>query len=143
MNAPKARAFHNARGLRAGAFGVLCAALACGCAELETTPGTEADPAALVQAREAYVGCINAEAAKDASNPAGAEDIAVAAHARCWTRWDAYRQAANSTFSAGARTREERQLAHDKADAHLRQFELETRRGVVDGIVQRTLTRKP
>jgi hypothetical protein len=96
-----------------------------------------------VQARESYVGCITAEAEKDASNPAGAEDIAVAAHGRCWARWDAYRQAANTSFASGARTREERQLAHDKADAHLRQFELETRRGVVDGIVQRTLTRKP
>ena len=92
--------------------------------------------------RETYVRCINAEAEKDAASPTGAEDIAVAAHARCWGSWDAYRHAAITSFANGARTREERQLAHDKADAHLRQLELETRRGVVDAIVQRTLTRK-
>ena len=142
MKDHKAR-LDNASRLRAGALGLLCAALAGGCADLGGTRDTDTESAALVQARETYVRCINTEAEKDASNPAGAEDIAVAAHGRCWTSWDAYRKAANTIFAADARTREERQLAHDKADAHLRQFEQETRRGVVDGIVQRTLTRKP
>jgi hypothetical protein len=142
MNDDKARSTRNASSPSAGALAVLCAALVCGCADLGTAPGEDADPAALVQARETYVRCINAEAEKDAANPAGAEDIAVAAHARCWGSWDAYRHAAITSFANGARTREERQLAHDKADAHLRQLELETRRGVVDAIVQRTLTRK-
>jgi hypothetical protein len=31
------------------------------------------------------------------------------------------------------------QLANDKADAHLRQFELESRRALVDTLVQRAL----
>ncbi|HEX2830108.1 MAG TPA: hypothetical protein VHP37_27425 [Burkholderiales bacterium] len=137
----KARLLDKAPALRAGALGVLCAALVCGCAEFGTVPD-DTEPASLVQARETYVRCVSAEAEKDASNPAGAEDIAVAAHGRCWTSWDAYRKAATDTFAAGARTREERQLAHDKADAHLRQLEIETRRGVVDGIVQRALTQK-
>ena len=141
MTDHQARPSGRASGLRAGALGVLCAALVWGCAAPGTTSDTE--PAALVQAREAYVRCVNAQAEKDAANPAGAEDIAIAAHGRCWSSWDAYRQTAIESFAGGARTREERQLAHDKADAHLRQFELETRRGVVDGIVQRTLTRKP
>jgi hypothetical protein len=142
MTHQKVRPFDHVPALRAGALGVLCAALACGCARLGIAPDTDSEPAALVQARQTYVGCVNAEAEKDASNPAGAEDIAVAAHGRCWNTWDAYRQAAIKSFADGARTREERQLAHDKADAHLRQLELETRRGVVDGIVQRTLTQK-
>ena len=142
MTDPKTLSTGSAARMRAGASTVLCVALACGCAELDTTRG-DADPAALTQARDAYVRCVNAEAEKAASNPAGAEDIAVAAHGRCWASWDAYRQATARTYAAEARTREERQLAHDKAAAHLRQFEQETRRGIVDGIVQRTLTGKP
>ena len=104
---------------RRSAAGVLLA-VACGCAQLD---GTD-------------------ETGPDAANPAGAEDIAGAAHGRCWARWDAYRQATNSTFAGAARTPDERQLAHDKADAHLRQLELETRKSVVDLIVQRTLEQK-
>lgn len=141
MTHHKARLNDRGPALRIGVLGVLCAALA-GCAELGTVPDSDAEPASLVQTRETYVRCVNAQAEKDAANPAGAEDIAVAAHGRCWASWDAYRQAATRSFAAGAGTREERQLAHDKADAHLRQFELETRRGVVDAIVQRTLTQK-
>jgi hypothetical protein len=117
----------------------LALALACGCAPLRDRDDSGE---AMNQARERYVDCVGAEAEKDAANPAGAEDIAVAAHARCWTSWDAYRQTTYRSFTADARTRDERQLANDKADAHLRQFELETRRGVVDRIVERTLTKK-
>src|SRR5690349_17199116 len=82
MNDHKARLNDHASALRAGALGLLCAALAGGCA---TVPDTDAEPAALVQARETYVGCVNAEAEKEASGAAGAEDIALAAHGRCWT----------------------------------------------------------
>jgi hypothetical protein len=124
---------------RSTALAVATIALACGCAPLSET----GDSAGLAQARERYVGCVSAEAEKDAASPAGAEDIAVAAHARCWASWDAYRAAANSTFAAQARTPEEQQLAHDKADAHLRQLEGETRRSVMDRIVERTLTKRP
>jgi hypothetical protein len=114
-------------------------ALACGCARL----GETRDAQSLNQARERYVDCVNAEAEKDAASPAGAEDIAVAAHARCWGSWDAYREATNTAFAGQARTRDERQLAHDKADAHLRELERETRRSVMDRIVERTLTKRP
>ena len=115
--------------------------IVCGCAPLSETEDVDTTPAALSQARERYVACVTAEAEKGASSPAGAEDIAVAAHARCWARWDAYRKATAATFAEGARTPDERQLAADKADAQLRQFELETRRSVVERIVERTLTK--
>jgi hypothetical protein len=72
-------------------------------------------------------------------NPTGAEDIATAAHGRCWTDWSAYRDATNASFSHGARNRDEMQFAHDKAEAHLRQFEREARRAVVDAVVARSL----
>ena len=117
--------------------------LAAGCAQIDSSREPEGENANLRQAREAYVQCVNAEAEKDAGSPAGAEDIAVAAQARCWSRWDAFRQTMTTTFASGAHTRDEQQLAHDKADAELRQFEIETRRSVVDRIVQRTLTHKP
>jgi hypothetical protein len=116
--------------------------LAAGCAQLDSPDGAAETPK-LAAARESYVQCVTAEAAKEAGTMAGAEDIAVAAQGRCWTRWDAYRVATYTTFAAGAATRDEQQLAHDKADAQLRQIELETRRSVVDRIVQRTLTPKP
>lgn len=126
--------------LYTGALAMLALALASGCASMRDAD--ESGDGRLQQARERYVECVTAEAEKDASSPAGAEDIAVAAHARCFARWDAYRRATYASFAAGAHTGGERQLAHDKADAQLRQFEIETRRGVVDGIVQRTLTKK-
>ena len=141
MTDPKMGPTGNASSWRIGASSALLAALACGCAELG--PTRDADPAALATARDTYVTCVNAEAEKGASNPAGAEDIAVAAHGRCWASWDAYRRATAASYAEAARTREERQLANDKTDAHLRQFEQETRRSLVDGIVQRTLTKKP
>jgi hypothetical protein len=119
-----------------------CAVAAGGCAG--TPESDDAAPYAqrMKTAGEAYVGCVYAEAEKDAANPVGVEDIAVAAHGRCWTAWDAYRDATNAAYSAGVSTREEKQLAHDRTDAHLRQFERETRRGVVDRIVEQTLTKK-
>ena len=119
------------------------ALLAGGCAQTIETEEPRAEPAGIEQARDRYVRCVRAHAEKSATNPAGAEDIAVAAHASCWSDWDAYRQAVNSGYTRDARSREENQLGSDKADAHLRQFELETRRGVVQSIVERTLTKKP
>jgi hypothetical protein len=127
--------------IAANALAMAALAFACGCASLSDTDATTS--AELQPARDRYTACVGAEAEKDAGNPAGAEDIAVAAHARCWSRWDALRRATYVSFAAGARTPEERQLANDKADAELRQLEIETRRGVVDRIVQRTLTKKP
>jgi hypothetical protein len=119
-----------------------CAVLAAGCAN--TPDSNDAGPYAqrMKTAGESYVACVNAEAEKDAANPVGVEDIAVAAHGRCWSAWDAYREATNAAYSAGASTRDEKQLAHDRTDAHLRQFERETRRGVVDRIVEQTLAKK-
>jgi hypothetical protein len=89
--------------------------------------------------RERYTTCVTAEAEKNARNPTGAEDIAVAAHARCWGAWEGYRNATSSSFLQGAQTDAEMQLARDKAHAHLREYEREIRRAVVDRIVERSL----
>jgi hypothetical protein len=42
-------------------------------------------------------------------------------------------------LSRRSETRPEAHLASDKGDAHLRQFQLETPRGVIDSVVERTL----
>ena len=118
---------------------VLAAITTSGC--VQTPPGHHAPPhAARMQDSGArYTACVSSEADKAMTGPMAAEDIAVAAHARCWAAWDGYRKATSRSFSHGATTREEIQLAHDKADAHLRQFELETRRTIVDSIIHRSL----
>jgi hypothetical protein len=90
-------------------------------------------------AGDRYSACIASEAEKVMKNPVRAEDIADAAHARCWTDWEAYRTATNVNFTHGARNAGELQYARDKSDAHLRQFELEARRSIVDWIVQHTM----
>lgn len=78
-------------------------------------------------------------------NPAGAEDIATAAHSRCWTEWQSYGTAVRDNFRRNAATREEIQFAEDRSEGHLRQFEREARRGVMDAVIDRTLksTSKP
>jgi len=89
------------------------------------------------EAAAAYTDCVAREAEKHVKNPAGAEDIAVAAHGRCWSAWEAYRDASRINFFHAVRTAEEKQLAGDRLEAHLRGFELETRRAVVDDVIQR------
>ena len=113
--------------------------LSCACARTQMAPEDSAAGARMKQAEERYTSCVAGEAEKDVGNPAGVEDIAVAAHGRCWAVWDAYRQATTATYSANAQTREEKQLAHDRIDAHLRQFERDTRRSIMDGLVARSL----
>jgi hypothetical protein len=125
---------------RTAALGAL--ALAAACASLDQAR-EDADAAKLRQVRDTYVQCVSAEADKEVGAPAGAEDIVIAAQGRCWSTWDAYRQATYATFAARAHTPDEQQLAHDKADAQLRQAELETRRAVAERIVERTFTKKP
>ena len=112
-----------------------CAALA---------PESETHPHAIrmKEAGERYLACMSAEAEKNAKNPAGAEDIALAAHGSCWTDWDAYRDATNTSFTHAANSREERQLSRDKAEAHLRQFERDARSSVVNLIVQRSMPKQ-
>jgi hypothetical protein len=95
--------------------------------------------ARMAESAERYVACVTAEAKKDTKNPAASEDIAVAAHARCWAAWETYRAATNASFTGSAKSAEELQYGRDKADAHLRQFELETRRSLMEGVVQNTL----
>ena len=120
-------------------LGLAAAVAAAGCAQLQHAD-EPAGYAARMNARgERYIACVTREADNNVKNPAGAEDIAIAAHARCWSAWDAYRAATNTSFMQGARTDAEVQLARDKADAHLRQFELETRRMIVDRMVIRNL----
>ena len=113
--------------------------LSCACAQIQTAPEDSAAGARMKLAEERYRSCVATEAEKDVGNPAGVEDIAVAAHGRCWAAWDAYRDATAATYSGAARSREEKQLAHDRVDAHLRQFERDTRRSIMDGLVERSL----
>ena len=96
----------------------------------------------MTRAGDDYARCLTVEADARAGNPAVAEEIAVAAHAQCWAQWQHYREITHDTFAASARTPEQDQLARDKADAHLRQFEHESRRTVVNRIVEGAL-RKP
>ena len=115
-----------------------CLVAAAGCAQF---PGRESPEhaARMNGAGDAYLECMTQEAEKDAKSAASAEDIATAAHARCWPAWDAYRSATNANFAYNARTDDEKQYARDRADAHLREFEREARRAVVDSAIERTL----
>ena len=106
------------------------ALIACACAQLSE------DRANIAGNR--YLACVNAAADRRIGNVAGAEDIATAAHGECWSDWKAYRDETETSFLSRARTAEEAQLAHDKADAHLRQFEFESRRAIMSRVVQRT-----
>jgi hypothetical protein len=119
-----------------------CVVAAAGCAQTPDSGEAGVYAERMKAAGDAYTACVTGEAEKDAMNPAGVEDIAVAAHGRCWSRWDAYRDATSKAYSAGATTRDEKQFAHDRTDAHLRQFERETRRYVMDRMVERALTKK-
>ena len=93
----------------------------------------------MTEAGERYTACVTAEAEKDMKSPTRAEDIAVAAHGRCWAQWEAYRTATSVNFTHGASTPQQIQYARDKTEAHLRQFEQEARRSLVDWVVQRNM----
>ena len=111
-----------------------------GCSSLQS--GSDEPDSAMIAARDEYTRCISGQAQRDATNPAPAQDIAAAAEGRCWIEWQSYRDATSRSFMANARSREEMQLAHDKADAHFRQFEQESRRSLVDAIADQAMTRK-
>ena len=117
----------------------LCVLAAAGCAEMQPGGESPAYAGRMKESGEQYLACITREAEQDMKNPTGAEDIATAAHGRCWSAWQAYREATNANFLRGARTRDEMQFAGDKAEGHLRQFEREARRTIVDTVVQRSL----
>jgi hypothetical protein len=85
-----------------------------------------------------YLACLNAAADEYMTNPAGAEQIATAAHARCWSEWTAYRDQTQASYASSAKTPEEQQLAQDKAEAQLRQFEADARHAVMTRVIQRT-----
>ena len=125
--------------MRARAALMLSAVLLSACVQTQIAPEDTAAGARMKQAEERYTACVAKEAEKDVGNPAGVEDIAVAAHGRCWAAWDAYRDATAATYSGAAQSREEKQLAHDRVDAHLRQFERDTRRSIMDALVERSL----
>jgi hypothetical protein len=122
---------------------LLALALLPACASLDQSDDRDRYAERMKPAADAYTACVVREVEKDAKNAAGAEDIAIAAHGRCWAEWEAYRKVALGTYSAGASTRDERQFAADKTEAHLRQFERETRQAAVSRIVESSLTRKP
>jgi hypothetical protein len=120
---------------------VLCLLALASCAQLQTGADSPPSPYAgrMKAAGDLYLACLNREAEKDMKNPTGADDIATAAHGRCWSDWEAYQAATNADFIYGAKTADEKQFGRDKAEAHLRQFEREARRNVVDSVVQRSL----
>ncbi|HYH44022.1 MAG TPA: hypothetical protein VD867_18790, partial [Burkholderiales bacterium] len=117
--------------------------VAAGCAQLQPGAESPAYAARMKDAGDAYLACVTRESEKDMKNPTGAEDIANAAHGRCWDAWVAYRDATNASFAHGARTGDEIQFAQDKAEAHLRQFEREARRAIVDAVAARSLQGGP
>lgn len=117
--------------------------LATGCAQFARE--AERRPDRMNQAGELYLACVSREAEKDMKNPTGADDIATAAHGRCWTEWQTYGAETRANFGRNAVTSSEIQFAGDRSEGHLRQFEREAHRGIVDTIVTRTLksTSKP
>jgi len=121
------------------ACAILCGVLAAGCAQFPPADDTGPHAVRMKETGEAYQACLTREAEKNMKNPAGAEDIATAAHAQCWSAWDGYRQATNASFSHRARSPDEIQFSQDKAEAHLREFEREARRNIVDTVVERSL----
>jgi hypothetical protein len=91
------------------------------------------------EAADLYTGCLSAEVEKNVKSAAGAEDIVIAAHGRCWTAWESYREATRANFTHGARNAGELQYARDRTEAHLRQFEMEMRRTLRDWVIQSNL----
>lgn len=90
-------------------------------------------------AADRYLACLSAEAEKEVTNPASSEEIALRAQGRCWEAWEAYKNATRLSFALGAVTPEEQQLAADKTDAHLRQFDQQARRKIMDAVADRSL----
>lgn len=115
----------------------LACVVAAGC-QTPLSPETGAYADRMQDTGDQYVACLSAEADKHL-NPAAAEDIALAAHGRCWSAWNEYRDATTASFSLNASSPQEKQLARDKADAQLRQFEIEARQTLIDRIVERTM----
>lgn len=130
---------HSKQLMRLHLLPIACVLVA-GCAQFDSG-GRESPLYAgrMKDAGDAYLACTTRESEKDMKNPTGAEDIANAAHGRCWDAWVAYRDATNASFAHGARTGDEIQFAQDKAEAHLRQFEREARRAIVDAVAARSL----
>ena len=113
----------------------------------QIAPSSEANvdrhDARMKQAAERYTKCLYASADKNINNATNAEAIAVAAHGSCWSDWTSYGEATNASYASSAQTPEEKQFAHDKAHAHLRQFELEAREAVMNHVIARHLKLKP
>lgn len=123
--------------MRANLLRLLCILVASGCTELPRQSPEHA--ARMQQAGDAYAGCLAQHANADVKSTAPAEELALAAHGSCWPAWDAYRESVRSNFFFDARTPEEKQLANDRTVAHLRDFEQEARRGLIDSMIERTL----
>ena len=117
----------------------LVSLLALGCAQPFPLRESPQHAARMHESGNRYLACLEAEAESGMKNTAGAEDIAAAAHGRCWDAWESYRTAARANFSFGARTPDEIQFAADRAEAHLRQFESEARRDVIETVIERNL----
>jgi len=113
----------------------LLAVLLASCAQMRELRGNVAG--------NEYLDCLNSAADEYMSSPTGADQIATAAHARCWSEWSAYRERIAHEYTVRARSPEELQLGRDKADAYLRQFEADARKAVMTRVVQRTYGVEP
>ena len=123
--------------MRVSVLRLLCILTASGCAQLPRESPEHA--ARMHQAGETYAQCLAAHAEKVIRNPVPAEEIATAAHGYCWPAWQAYREAARANFFFDTRTTEEKQFANDRTVAHLRDFEQEARRVLVDSVIDRSM----
>ncbi len=123
---------------------LLAACCIAGCAQLVPEhQESQFQATRMKEAGDRYTRCLYKNAERNMSNPAAAEAIAVAAHSSCWSEWTTYSQATYASYGLLAQTPEEMQLAHDKAHAHLRQFELEAREAVMSRVIGHGLRLEP
>jgi hypothetical protein len=120
--------------------GLVLVLLLTGCASIEEREFTAGEASAKV--RQQYHACLFAAADKISKTPTSAEDITAYAEGECRTVYLSYADTLKAEFSAGAGNAAEKQYAHDKADAHLRQMQLETRQVLINRIGLQSLTGK-
>lgn len=120
---------------------LLAATVFAGCASPLPRPETAEDAAVRGARASDYAACLERTARSRHTAPAAVDDIAAAAHGACWSEWTAYREATHRSFARGTDGAAERQWAHDKAEAHLREFEAASRRSTADALVRESRQR--
>ncbi len=118
--------------------GLILVAILAGCATVEDRGFTTGEASAKV--RQQYQACLFAASDKMSKAPASADEITAYAEGECRSRYLSYADAVRAEFAAGADSSAQKQYAYDKADAHLRQMLVETRRILSDRISLQSLT---